>query len=272
MVVLRTGDRMVVAMPEGAIDVLTRYGMLKLTPQSIAQIAFASENTGVHEVMLTDGSKFAGLVSAERFEFTLPASNQKITVPTSTLARLQLNTSTADVDDQAATLNLANDDLLVGTLVGKLKLNTAFDTITVSAPEIRSLTRSKDAGLDVQITLWDQTRLSGQLDEPALSCALASGVSVKIPVPLIDGYSQPQPQISSATSDKVKSIVEQLSADDWKQRDQAQNQLIAMGPAIAGTLRQVRAAQNPEAQQRIDTILKQFEKTPPAGAPAGPNE
>ena len=269
MVALRSGDRMIVAMPGAPIDVLTRYGLLKLTPQSIAQIAFAAENSGVHEITLTDGSKFNGLVSAEQFEFTLPASGQKITVPSSTLARLQLNTSGADIDDQAATLNLANEDTLIGTLAGQLKLNTAFDTITVNAGEIRSLTRAKESGMDVQITLWDQTRLSGQLDEPAVTAALASGVTVKIPVPLIESYSQPQPQISSATEGKVKTIVEQLSADDWKLRDQAQNQLIAMGSAISGTLRQLRGAQGPEAQQRIDAILKQFEKVP-AGASAAP--
>jgi hypothetical protein len=268
MVALRSGDRMMIAMPEGTIDVLTRYGLLKLTPASIAQIGFASEDTGVHEVMLTDGSKFAGLVSAEQFAFSL-SNNQKITVPTSTLARLQLNTTSEDVDDQAATLTLANDDVLIGALTGQLKLNTAFDTITVNAPEIRLLTRARDSGMDVQITLWDQTRLSGQLDEPAVLCALNSGVTVKIPVPLIESYSQPTPQVSSETVAKVKQIVERLNADDWKQRDRAQNQLIAMGSAIGGTLRELRASQTPEAQQRIDTILKQFEKSP---APPPPNE
>ena len=33
-----------------------------------------------------------------------------------------------------------------------------------------------------------------------------------------------------------------------------------MGPAIAGTLRQVRNEQSPEARQRIDSVLKQLEK------------
>jgi len=269
MVALRSGDRMMIAMPEGTIDVLTRYGLLKLTPTSIAQINFASDETGVHEVTLTDGSKFAGLVSAEQFAFSL-SNNQKITVPTSTLARLQLNTTAGDADDQPnATLSLANEDVLIGSLTGQLKVNTAFDTITVNAPEIRSLTRARDAGMDVQIVLWDQTRLSGQLDAPAVLCALNSGVTVKIPVPLIESYSQPLPQVSTETVGKVKQIVEQLNADDWKQRDRAQNQLIAMGSAIAGTLRELRGSQTPEAQQRIDAILKQFEKTP---ATAGPSE
>jgi len=268
MVALRTGDRMIVTMPTNSIDVLTRYGLLKLAPTSVAQIAFASDN-GVHQVTLTDGSKFAGLVSAAQFEFTLPQNSQHITIPTNTLARLQLNTSAADIDEQAATLNLANEDVLIGTIAGALKVSTAFDTITVNGPEVRALSRAKESGLDVQITLWDQTRLSGQLDEPAVNCALACGISVKIPVTLIESYTQPQPQISDATGEKVKAIVAQLSADDWKQRDQAQSQLVAMGPAISGALKQMRAAQNPEAQQRIDAILKQFEKMP-VGASAAP--
>src|SRR5207244_9224256 len=90
MVALRSGDRMVIAMPAGTIDVLTRYGLLKLTPQSIAQIAFQAESSGVHQVTLTDGSKFAGLVSAEQFEFALASNEQKISVLSSTLARLQI--------------------------------------------------------------------------------------------------------------------------------------------------------------------------------------
>ena len=64
---------------------------------------------------------------------------------------------------------LSNDDLLVGALVGELKLDTAFDTITLNAPEIKSLTRAKDGGTDVQIELWDQSRVSGNLQAQELS-------------------------------------------------------------------------------------------------------
>ena len=41
---------------------------------------------------------------------------------------------------------------------------------------------------------------------------------------------------------------------------------------IAGTLRQLRVSQTPEAQQRIDAILKQFEKTPSGTATAPGSE
>ena len=183
-------------------------------------------------------------------------------------ARLQLVGGADDPDDGAATLTLANQDVLVGAISGQLKLDTTFDTITVNGGEVRSMTHPKDAGADVQITLWDQTKLSGQLQEPAVTVALQSGVSVKIPVPLIQTYTQPQPQPSATVLERIKAVVTELNAEDWKQRDRAEAQLVSMGPPVVGTLRQLRDAQPPEAQQRIDSVLRKLEKSGTPGAPA----
>ena len=64
-------------------------------------------------------------------------------------------------------LRLGNKDQFVGTLAGQLKLDTNFDTITINAAEMRSMTRVADAGMDVQAVLWDQTAVSGQLQDVA---------------------------------------------------------------------------------------------------------
>jgi hypothetical protein len=47
-----------------------------------------------------------------------------------------------------------------------------------------------------------------------------------------------------------------------------------MGPVVVGTLKQLRGGQNPEAQQRIDSVLKQLAKQaesakPPTGLAPG---
>ena len=60
--------------------------------------------------------------------------------------------------------------------------------------------------------------------------------------------------------DKIKSLVGDLNADDWKQRDTAEQQLVKIGPGVAATLKAMRDAQPPEAQQRIDSVLKQLQK------------
>ncbi|CAN5704343.1 hypothetical protein BH09PLA1_BH09PLA1_08200 [soil metagenome] len=271
MLALRSGDRIVVEIPAQPIDVATRYGMLKLQPQTVAAIVYASEDIGVHQIFLTDGSHFAGLVSGDQFAFKLAggAGGQAVSLPASSLSRLQISTKDDDSpDDSAATMALSNDDLLVGALVGELKLDTAFDTITLNAPEIKSLTRTKDGGTDVQIELWDQSRVSGNLQAQELSCALASGITIKVPVMMIEQYSQPLPQPSSAMIDQIKKLVGELGADDWKQREQAESQLSSMGVAVIATLKQMRPEVGPEAQQRIDSVLRQVEakKTKPAVA------
>lgn len=261
MLALRSGDRIAVDMPVQPIDVATRYGLLKLQPQSVAAIAYASEDVGVHQIFLTDGSRFAGLVNGEQFQFKLAggAGGQAVSLPASSLSRLQIAKGDSDPEDTAPTMVLSNDDLLVGALVGELKLDTAFDTISLNAPEIKSLTRAKDGGTDVQIELWDQSRVSGNLQAQELACALASGITIKVPVMMIEQYTQPLPQPSSAMIERIKALVVELGADDWKQRERAESQLASMGIAVVNTLKEMRPSVGPEAQQRIDSVLRQVE-------------
>src|SRR5258706_8347050 len=258
-ILLRSGERIGVRMPTENYTVITRYGALILKPSSIASIAFQNEENGVHEIYLTDGSKFAGLVNSEFFEMSLGDSKEKeqvVKFPASTIGRLQLTNKIDDSDDATPSMKLANDDTLVGNLIGQYKLDTAFDTLTLKGEQIKSILHSKTSPLDVIVRLWDDTSVSGQLQEPELNCQLKSGVTLKVPVALVAEYSQPQPKPADTMIEKVKQVVEKLNADDWKARDAAQKQLVALGTSIAPILRQLRASQPPEAQQRIDDILQ----------------
>ena len=97
-VLMRTGDHVSVEMPTTPIEVSTRYGGLKLDPQTVAAIVFLSEDSTVHEIFLTDGSKFAGLVNANQFDMKLAggASAQQVKFPANSLVRLQLSGKTVD--------------------------------------------------------------------------------------------------------------------------------------------------------------------------------
>jgi hypothetical protein len=278
---LRSGDRIDIEMPTQPIDVVTRYGPLKLDPKTIAAIIFQNEDSGVHDIRLTDGSHFAGLVSGAEFEMKLSGENsaatepsaepstspapsipqQVVHFPTSAIAKIQLAAAPDDVDeDQTPTLKLSNDDLLVGALSGELKLDTAFDTLSLNAAQLRKLNHDKDNSTDVQVTLWDGSVMSGQLQDPSLKCQLASGVTVSVPVALVDEYNQPQPAPDAGMIEKIKASVAQLNADDWKTRDRAQAELTTMGSVVISTLKEMRPSQPPEAQQRIDQILSSVQK------------
>ncbi len=269
--IMRSGDRVAVAMPEQPIDVITRYGPLKIDPKTIAAVVFQSEEHGVHEVRLTDGSHFAGLVSAQQFDMKLAGSGpeQVVKFPVSGISRMQFVAEPPAIDtDTAPTLKLANEDMLVGVLTGQLKLDTAFDTLTVDAAQIRKLAHAGDAGLDVQVTLWDQSIVSGQLQDAQVPCTLKSGLVLSVPVALVQEYDHPEPQPSSAMVEKIKETVAKLNAEDWKERDGAESQLTEMGLIVAPVLKSMREAQPPEAQQRIDKVLAAVAGT--KGKPATP--
>jgi hypothetical protein len=263
IVLMRSGERVGIKLPTEPVSVVTRYGRLTIKPDTIAAILLQTEDSGVHEVMLTDGSKFAGLLDATSFPMTLDnGSDQKVTFPASSVARMIFTNKLADGadDDDRASLTMANDDVLVGTLGGKLAVDTAFDTISINASEIKSLTHPTPGSLDVSVTLWDGTTLSGQLQDQELSCKLASGLDVKVPVALLSEYQQPSPAPADQMVDRIKATVKELNAEDWKVRDHAEATLVAMGPVAFGVLKELRSAQPPEAQQRIDSVIKELEK------------
>jgi hypothetical protein len=269
-ILMRQGDRIDVEMPTDPIEVMTRYGTLKVNPQTIDSIQFQSDETGVHLITLTDGSKFAGLVTAPALQLKLAGgvAADPVKVPTSEIVRLTLLTKADDAAaDGSGSLSLVNQDELVGTLSGQLKLDTSFDTLTLDGAQIRKISHVTAGSPDVTVMMWDDSLVSGQLESPSITCTLKSGLSIDVPLALLDNYENPTPRPSDAMVQKVKDTVTKLAADDFKDRDAAQEALTSMGPVIAGELQDLRASQPPEAQQRIDAILREFatQKKPGAG-------
>lgn len=281
MVLLRTGERIGVQMPTGPIEFVTRYGTLSLKPDQVASVQLQNEDNNVHEIELTDGSRFAGLLTADSFAMKLDVGGtpQDVKIPTSAIVRLQLTQKVKDADESTPVIKLSNDDQMIGSLAGQLKLATAFDTIQINAPELRSLTHSADRGAqDVQVSLWDGTTFSGQIEEPELTCALQSGVTVKVPVALVQEYTQPQPRPSAATIERIKGIIQNdLGNEDYHVRERARAQLVAMGAPVISVLKDLRQNLSPEEQKSIDVVLGELEKSPKGGRPAtgaapGPEE
>jgi hypothetical protein len=271
MVTLRTGDRVEVAMPADEIDVVTRYGRLRLKPAAIAAIEFQPEDGGgaSHQINLTDGSRFAGLVARNAFEMQLGVqpSSQPVRFAAGSVAKLKLSSAPEDPGPATPSLTLANGDLLVGLLDGQVQLQTTFDTIAIACDQIKHLTHVEGAPADVQITLWDDSVIQGQVPGARLVCRLQSGPVVAVPTALVEQYTNPRPQPPPAIVDLVKRLVLELSAEDWRDRDRAQDQIRTIGPVAIKTLRDLRDAQPPEAQQRIDLLLPQLDR---AATPASP--
>jgi hypothetical protein len=261
-VLMRTGERIAIQPPTAPITVHTRFGPMSLKPEALTAIVFQNEEHAVHEVRMTDGTRLAALVDAVTLDVKLAGSEQVIKFPLTTAARLQFRPEGDDVGDDVPQLRLTNDETLVGSLSGKLQLDTGFSILNIDGDGIKGLTRIKESPADVQVALWDETSFRGQLQAPQVTCVTRGGLQISVPIALIEEYSQPSPKPSAAMVTRIKELVAQLNADDWNARQKAQEQLVAMGNVVASVLRELRPNQPEEAQSRIDTILGGLEKKP----------
>lgn len=259
-VLMCTGERIAIQMPKDPISVHTRFGPMKLQPEALTAIIFQNEENPVHEIRMNDGTRLAGLVDSVMLEAKLASSDQTIKFPLTSAARLQLKNETSEGDEPTAELKLSNEELLVGSLVGKLKLDTGFSLLTLEADGIKSLAKIKESPADVQVTLWDETSFRGQLQDPEVTCDTKGGLEVKVPIALLEEYTQPSPRPSSAMVAKIKELATALNADDWKDRQKAQEKLVSMGNIAASVLKELRPTQPEEAQSRIDQILAAMDK------------
>jgi hypothetical protein len=260
MMVLRTGDRLAFDAPAEPIEILTRFGKVRLPMGKFASIDLQGNESAVHVATLADGSRFGGLLQADQLSLKLAATGQTISLPVGAIASLQMQAETVEPAAGAPRLLLAGGDELVAPLQGELKLDTAFDTLTLKAAEISAITPLKESGFDVQVTLWDQTTVSGQLRDGLLQCLLAGDVPLSVPLPLLEEYNQPQPMPSGGAVENIQKLVTQLNDDDFAKREQAEQQLVALGDVIVPVLNELRPKQQLEGQQRIDSILAKLRK------------
>ena len=105
MVLLRTGERIIVQMPLEPIDVVTRYGKLSLMPAQVAGVQLQNEDNSVHEIELTDGSRFSGLLTADSFNMKLDTGGA-VQFPVSTISRLQLTSKVKESDETTPLIKL----------------------------------------------------------------------------------------------------------------------------------------------------------------------
>ena len=191
IVLLGGGDRVGVRMPAEDLIVFTRYGALRLRPESVASISFQADGQPVHEAVLTDGSHFRGWSPRIASISCCAARGRPPRLPRQPLSACNWRTAEGQ---RRALLAIANGDRLVGWLGGRLALETAFDLLDVDGARVRALARA-GAGPDVQLTLWDGATISGRLKGDVVQCALDSGSQIQIPVTLVEEYAQPKPPV-----------------------------------------------------------------------------
>lgn len=267
MLFLRSGERCAIATPDKPVEFVTRYGALTLQPEQIA-IVNLKNAAGIHEVYLSDGSKLSGILSAPQWplRLTTASGEQAVPFPLAAITRVQIIALPDEIGAGKATLSLQGGDIIATRLEGQLKLVTTFDTIDVNASEIRAIAKPDEGLPDVQITMFDQSTFRGTLQTTSLKAKLVGDLAIDVPIAAIRDYDNPQPFPSAGLVERVKASVVKLNAEDWKEREAAETQLISMGPSVISVLEASVATQPPEVQQRLTGVIARLRKDAPISA------
>lgn len=253
----RSGERMRVALPTGDFNLATPSGPIRLSPALIASIIFQGEENNVPEVRLVDGSKISGLLGASSFNMTLVGlgAPQPASLPAAALTRFNFNPE-QEPERLAPAFTLKNNDTLIGTLAGTLSLQTNFDTLHIEGNQVKRIVHTPNGNdHDIQLTLWDDSTVSGRLVESHIAAHLRCGLMLRLPIALVDHYLQPLPLPSLQIVKKVKEVAVLLDHDNWRMRDHAQNQIMSLGPSVMSVLKQIQPTAPAEASQRIQLML-----------------
>jgi hypothetical protein len=254
----RSGDLRLFTPPTTPIEVATRFGRLRLDPQSIDTIDLQPEGAAAQLITLRDRSRFAGIVLADALEIQLQHTAAPAKLPLAALRKMQFRPSDDDAGATSA-VTLIGGDTISGNLAGDLRVQTSYGILTAKAADIRRIQRVEGAA-DLQVTLWDNTTVRGDLLDTHLPLATQGAGALAMPLALVDSYTCAAPAAQSALAQQIQELVRKLDADDWKERENAEKELAAMGAPIAPALRQLRPSQSPEAQQRIDAILAKSDR------------
>ncbi len=273
LIVLRTGDRLAFDPADLKCTFKTRHGPIKLLGKDLTKILLDHKNSGVHRARFVNGSMLAGILGPEKIVLPLKLGPE---LNVSRNMILAIYFAEKEEENSAKThVILNNEDELFGRLVDKaFELVTDFGTISVKPENITEISFSVQNPGQATIKMWDGSTLQGKLSRQTLRFAVQPGPELDLHVGHIVEIIRPNALPPDTTVKLVEKYIAMLSAANYKDRQEAQEELIRMGPTIAPLLREHVKDPDPEVRQRIRNILDKLGaqvpgagKTPPHRGP-----
>lgn len=278
-VMLRTGDRLSFDPSALAIKFRTKYGEVDLDPRHVAHVAMDNIGNGVHRVLFLNGGSIAGFLEPAKVSFQLRVNGQKFDIPRELIAEIQF-VPELPKPPPLVRMTLNNGDTLFGRLKDeKLVIKNSYGTTEVAPRSLKTLTFSQAKQNKAVVDLWDGSKgLSGDLQQDELTFEIMPGPTLKIPTGQVVTLATPHALPSEDVSKQVDGLIAKLGADNWKDRQKAQEALIRLGNSIVPVLQDRLKDEDAEIRQRVEEVIIRLGGTPkkigktPLGSPPSSGE
>jgi len=269
LIVLGNGDRLAFD-PAGLKATLqTRHGPVPLKADTLFRIRLEGAKHGLHRAEFLNGSKLAGLLMPDRIALPLKLGRD-LDVPREMVRAIRF--APEEPDPQPITrMALSNGDVLFGRLADEsLSVRTDFGEASVRPDNLLAMAfdpRRPDRAI---LRLWDGSTLRGRLGAETLRFEIKPGPTVAVHVGQIVGLRRPDAVPPEHIVRLVDKYVAGLSAPNFKDRQEAEENLLRMDATIVPLLKKHVEDSDPEVRQRVRNVLEKLEgEAPAAGPPPG---
>jgi hypothetical protein len=277
-VLTRDGQELLVEANGVGIDLVTRWGPIRVESADLAEIvslrpadgasappslqpatgpAAGAEHVPTHRVRFGDGSVLLASLGGPKIALS-PRLGGRLELAPDQIIRLDL-TRRQEIAPWWSRLETAGGECLVGGLHQEvLRLRTGEGVVEVKGADVREISPVPAMPGGVEVKRWEGGPLGGFLESGEIRFRLSSGqellVSARQMVHLTCPVRGPAEDFARLLSQRVA----RLGSERFRERDEAMRELIEMGPIVVPLLEPFREHADPEVRERIRMILEQL--------------
>jgi hypothetical protein len=267
LLLMRTGDRLAFKTDSVAFKLRTRSGVVDLDGEALLSIDLDNPAQTLHRVRFDNGSVMAGVLEPASFEVELRLNAQR-TIERNAVRRI-IYAMEESRDRPLTRVDLDNGDQLYGRLTEEaLELDGKYGPVSVKPTNVLTLQTTPARPGWVRLTMWNGSVLQGRLNQETVKFTIEPGPTLDVDVAHIVGLARPNALPPEAVRKKVDALVGRLAAESFKDRKQAQQELIDMGPSILPLLKDRPGSSDPEVKRRLEEIREAL--SPSSSAVTGP--
>jgi len=274
--VLTSGDHLALDDSNGLPRLAFQWacGRVGLDGSALREVSIASPGSGKFNAVFLNGTSISGTLSAAQPEglgFNVKMGGE-IRVKPQKIAAVRFARRSSH-DGTLSVAQIKGGDKLLGELTDEtFVLKTAYGDVNINVSQIKSITFKAGSPDQATVKKWDGNKMQGKLNVSEIGFAVTQGDRWGLPIGKIVSITCPQAIPPKAMRVKIKKLIAQLGAEDYKDRQAASKALVGIGKGIISLLKPHLTSDDPEIRQRIEDVLEQLGVKAPAPAPvSGPS-